>query len=94
MGLPLVSSDIPGCREIVRHGENGFLVAPGDVEELAGVLARLASDRQLRQRMGARGRQLVERYFSDEVVIEQTIAAYRRLGLNVADTTQQLNQAS
>lgn len=59
-GLPLVLSDAVGAAgDLLRDGENGFLVRAGDVMELAAVLRRLAGDTDLRRRMGARSRDLV-----------------------------------
>ena len=59
-GLPLVLSDRVGAaHDLLRDGENGFLVAAGDAEAAATALRRLADDAELRQAMGARSRELV-----------------------------------
>ena len=76
---PIAAADMPGSREIVRHGETGLLVPPGDIGRLAEVIAALAQDPAERQRMGAAGRALVERDFSESVVAEQTLALYRAM---------------
>jgi glycosyltransferase involved in cell wall biosynthesis len=68
-GRPLVTTDTPGCREVCRHQENGLLVKARDADALAEALRRLIEDAPLRQRLGARGRQLVEVDFSDSIVI-------------------------
>ncbi len=78
-GKPLVATDMPGCREIVRPGENGFLVTPGDVSNLATALEKLLVDRQLRVEFGSNGRHMVEKYFSDKKVISDTFTVYREL---------------
>jgi glycosyltransferase involved in cell wall biosynthesis len=75
-GRPIVASDMPGCREIVRPGETGFLAPPHDVAGLAEGLARLAGDADLRRTMGAAARSLVEREFAEARVAEQTLALY------------------
>jgi glycosyltransferase involved in cell wall biosynthesis len=75
-GRPLVATDVPGCREIVRDGENGFLVPPRDPAELAKAIARLVVDASLRVRMGRRGRELVHDAFSLEKVIPAHFAVY------------------
>lgn len=75
-GRSIVTSDTPGCREIVHHGDNGLLVPPRQVEALADAIARLISDPALRQRMGARGRIRAEQEFGLEMVIQQTLALY------------------
>jgi glycosyltransferase involved in cell wall biosynthesis len=61
-GLPIVTTNVTGNREIVREGENGFLVNVGDTERLAVVLTKLIDDPGLRKRMGARSRQLARPY--------------------------------
>jgi len=74
---PLVASDVPGCRDLVRDGDNGFLVPLHDAPALAAALARLAGDAALRVRMGARARALVEQHYSDRHIVAQMLALYR-----------------
>jgi glycosyltransferase involved in cell wall biosynthesis len=76
-GKPLVASDIPGCRAIVKNGENGFLVPVNDPAALADALETLAEDPALRQKMGLAGRRLVEEQFTDTSVNERTLAVYQ-----------------
>ena len=76
-GRPIVATDVPGCREVVRPGETGLLVPPHDVAALAEAIAALAGDPARRQAMGAAGRRLVEREFAEEGVARQTLALYR-----------------
>ena len=78
-GRAIVTTDVPGCREVVRHGESGLLVPPRDPEALARALATLLGDPALRGRMGARGREIVEQEFSEELVVQRTFALYREL---------------
>lgn len=54
VGLPLVASDLPSLRELLRHDEDAWLVPPDDAAALAAGVARLAGDRALRERLGAR----------------------------------------
>jgi glycosyltransferase involved in cell wall biosynthesis len=75
----IVATDMPGCREVVRHGESGLLVPPHDIAALAEALARLVADAGLRQAMGAAGRVLVERDFGEAIVAQQTLALYQAL---------------
>lgn len=75
-GLPCVTTDVPGCREAVTHGDNGLLVPAGDAIALAKALNILIQDVSLRQRMGQRGRERIEREFSSEIIIGQTLALY------------------
>jgi glycosyltransferase involved in cell wall biosynthesis len=83
-GRPLVTTDMPGCREICRHELNGLLVPPRDPAALAAALGRLIADGELRRSYGASGRALVQREFAVEQVIERTLAVYR----DVATTLQ------
>lgn len=74
---PIVATDVPGCREIVRHGETGMLVPANDVARLAEAIASLAGDAERRRMMGRAGRVLVEREFAEEIVAAETLALYR-----------------
>jgi glycosyltransferase involved in cell wall biosynthesis len=78
-GRPLVVTDMPGCREIVRDGQNGLLVPPRDSAALAAALERLIADSELRREYGASGRALVKREFAIEHVIERTLDVYGEL---------------
>jgi glycosyltransferase involved in cell wall biosynthesis len=76
---PIVTANVPGCKEIVRHGENGFLVPVKDSKALANALLTLLSDKALRQTMGSKGRALVEQDFSLEKTVALTFDMYRKL---------------
>jgi len=76
-GRPIVATDVPGCREIVRHNENGFLVPPRDPKSLADALRILIKDTKLRAKMGRRGREIVEAEFSEDIVVKQTMEVYK-----------------
>jgi glycosyltransferase involved in cell wall biosynthesis len=78
-GRAIITTDMPGCREIVEHGRNGLLVPPRDPQAIADAIQRLVEDPALRQRMGVAGRALVEKMFSEEHIVKQTLAVYRRL---------------
>lgn len=72
-GLPVVATDISGCREQVVTGETGYLVPPMQVSGLADALARLAGDAGLRQRMGAAGLARAKSLFTEQVVVDRTL---------------------
>ena len=78
-GRPLVAADAPGSREIARDGESGLLVPPRDPAALAAAILHLAGDPALRARLGAAGRSLVERHFSEDRIAAETLALWRRL---------------
>lgn len=75
-GRPIVATDVPGCREAVVAGENGFLVPPRDPHRLAEALATLIRDGDMRARFGRRSRQLAEAEFGTARVNEATLALY------------------
>jgi glycosyltransferase involved in cell wall biosynthesis len=78
-GRPLVATDMPGCREIVRPGVNGILVPPHDPAALARAIEVLLRDPELRRQMGARGRQIAVEEFSEARVVQETLALYDRM---------------
>ena len=78
-GRPIVATDVPGCREIVRDGETGLLVPPHDAVALADAIDRLVGDHALRRRLGARAREVAVAEFSEERVVAATLALYRSM---------------
>ena len=77
-GLPIVTTDAPGCSEVVRDGDNGFLVPVRDATALADALRKLIVSATLRSEMGRRSRERVLAEFSREQVIAETLAVYRK----------------
>ena len=78
-GRPIVTTDVPGCREVVRHEENGLLVPVRNPTALAAALRRLIASAVLRQFLGQNGREIAVAEFALDKVIEQTLAIYRGL---------------
>lgn len=78
-GRPLVATDAPGCRDVAIQGETGLLVPVDDAEALAVALATLAGDADLRRRLGAGARRLVEGEMSAESVRQRLIGIYQAL---------------
>jgi glycosyltransferase involved in cell wall biosynthesis len=76
-GRPIVTSDVPGCREVVRKGENGFLVPARDALALANALIELLQSPDMRLKMGGISRKIAEKEFSMEMVNAQTFAVYQ-----------------
>lgn len=75
-GLPLVTTDMPGCREICRDGENGLLVSPRDALALASAITRLIVEPSTRAIMGQRSRQIAVEEFSERSVLKETLKVY------------------
>ncbi len=78
-GRAIVTTDMPGCSEIVENEVNGLLVPPKNVEKLTEALARLLESPDLREKMGRQGRVKVKRDFSEEKVIDETMQLYQEL---------------
>ena len=78
-GRAAITSDVSGCRDIVRHEENGLLVPPGDVAALTAALRRLLTNSEDRRRLAAAGRRISIGEFAESVVIDRTMAVYREL---------------
>ena len=75
MAKPLIASDSVGTREPCKDGENGFLVKPNDVDDLAKkMIAFLALDEKEKEEMGIASRNIAQTYFSDEIVIEKYLS--------------------
>jgi glycosyltransferase involved in cell wall biosynthesis len=77
--LPLVTTDVPGCREVVVHDVDGLLVPVKDALALAKALARLQDDPSLCKRLGAAARTKALKEFDEIIVTERTLAIYDEL---------------
>lgn len=78
-GRPIVTTDVPGCREIVRKDFNGLLVPAKDPVALMKALSILISDPSLRKCFGINGREMVVKEFSINQVVRETLKLYREL---------------
>jgi glycosyltransferase involved in cell wall biosynthesis len=77
--LPLVTTDVPGCREVVSDGVDGLLVPPRDARALAQAIARLHDDPALAARLGDAARTKALAEYDERIVIERTLAVYQEL---------------
>jgi glycosyltransferase involved in cell wall biosynthesis len=78
-GRPVIASAAGGIVDVVRSGETGLLVPPGDVAALASAIARFAADPGEVERMGAEARQDVRARFSWDTIVDSLVALYRRV---------------
>ena len=78
-GRPIITTDVPGCREVCVDGVNGLLIPARDSVALSSAIEKLVLDPKLRQEMGRAGRLRAESEFSNEIVCAQTLDLYRRL---------------
>jgi glycosyltransferase involved in cell wall biosynthesis len=77
--LPLVTTDMPGCREVVTDEVDGLLIPPRDPGALAHAIARLIDSPELAARLGAAARAKAVAHFDERIVIERTLAVYGKL---------------
>lgn len=75
-GLPIVTTNVAGCRDIVTDGRNGILIAPRDVDALEAALLALIGDTDLRRRQGEEGRRIAAERFSVDTLVETSLALY------------------
>jgi len=79
-GLCLITTNLPGCREVVTdHGVDGLQVPPRDAPSLAALLMQLDEDRALVRTLGAKARERAERHFDERLVIDRTLEVYSEL---------------
>ena len=78
-GRAIVTTDVPGCREIVHPNVNGLRVPAHDAVALAGAIEKLLESAELRRNMARSGRQLVLERFTLNAIVSQTLAIYRKL---------------
>ncbi|MBY7812954.1 glycosyltransferase family 4 protein [Vibrio fluvialis] len=76
---PVITTDVPGCRELVEDGVNGLLIKPGSVEALVNGLESLLLQPVKREQLGLEGRRIVEREFAQEIVFDKTFKVYQSL---------------
>ena len=78
-GLPLITTDMPGCRDVVRNGKEGILVKPRDSVSLKNSILKLTENKSLRDQMGVCAKKRVEKYFSLETVSNSYGKIYTKL---------------
>ena len=96
VGKALVATDVPGCREVVRDGVNGFLVSLGDSVGLAKALECLVEDEELRLGMGNISRHMVlSEGFGEEYIVQSTLKVYgallKQFNFTLLDQTEVLD---
>jgi glycosyltransferase involved in cell wall biosynthesis len=75
-GKAIITTDVPGCREVVSHGLNGFLVPVKDVKALADSMLKFLSHPELIDKMGKSGRKPAVDLFDEKIVFEKTLKVY------------------
>jgi glycosyltransferase involved in cell wall biosynthesis len=77
-GVPVVATDTGGSPDILTDGVEGFLVSPGDENQLADRLVQLLTSQNLRREMGSRGKQRFLKNYTVDLMVERTEAVYRQ----------------
>ena len=78
-GIPIITTDHPGCRDAIINNETGLLVPAKDPELLAKAIIDLLSDHSLLIAMGKNGRSLAEKSFQDSTVVNKHYSLYQQL---------------
>jgi glycosyltransferase involved in cell wall biosynthesis len=78
-GLPLITTDVPGCREVVSDGVDGLLVPVRNSESLAKALRRLQDNPAFARQLGEAARRKAQEQFDERIVIQRTMAVYAEL---------------
>lgn len=76
LGKPIVTTDVPGCREVVDHDVNGLLVPPRDSDRLATAMIDLLEDPTRRSKMSLASRQIAESRFDERIVVKKHMDTY------------------
>lgn len=78
-GKALVASNVGGIPQLVIDGKNGFLAKPGDSQDIERLVSILCEDRRLRESMGALGREMIEKEFNVDQMVDRTLRVYESL---------------
>jgi len=81
-GLPIVTTDVPGCREVVKNNINGLIVPPKNSILLSEALLFLINNSQVRKKMGQKSRKFAVEKFSLEIIIKSTLDLYKNVTRN------------
>jgi glycosyltransferase involved in cell wall biosynthesis len=79
MELPLITTDMPGCKEVVQDGWNGLLIPPKNTQALATAILQLLSSQEQRTLMGKRSKLHVHKHFSLDQVADTYANIYHRV---------------
>ena len=79
MNLPVVSSRLAGVPEVVKNGETGFMVEPGNKDELTEAIVKLCSDVVVLKQIGDNGRRMMEEKFDKQVQFEEFLQYFYKI---------------
>jgi len=78
-GRPVITTDVPGCRDAVYNNKTGILVPPKNAKAIADAVKKLLSNNDDRRVMGLEARQMSEIRFDERIVIKTHLEIYRQL---------------
>lgn len=78
-GRAIVTTNVPGCKHVIKENETGLLVTAKDSKSLADAIIKLIENTELRQNFGAAGRQLAENKYCESIIATTYIGCYRKL---------------
>ena len=78
-GRAIITTNMPGCRDVVRHGYNGIIVPPKNVPALVAGIEKLLGDYDTLSRMGHRGRTEAQLKFDEKLVIKSHLEIYQKI---------------
>jgi glycosyltransferase involved in cell wall biosynthesis len=76
-GVPIITTDMPGCRDTVQPKQSGYLVPPRSPEALAEAMCELLANPERIRRMGEAGRRIAEKIFDSRLINVKTLAVYQ-----------------
>ena len=82
LGIPIVTTNAVGCRDVVKDGINGYLVPIKDSDKLAVALEKLIKNKEKREKMGKESLKIVKENFASSIIIDKTIKIYKEMEYN------------
>ena len=79
VGKPIITTDMPGCRSIVKNNYNGILVRPKNTEDIVRAVKFFINNPDKVNQYGKNGRELVKQKFDERIIVESTIKIYEEL---------------
>jgi glycosyltransferase involved in cell wall biosynthesis len=86
LGLPVVATDVPGTRSLIRPNQTGFLVKYGDISGFSSAMVKLLTNPSLARRLGQKGKDLVQTEFNEYVVADRVEEIYNHVLNNKSGT--------
>ena len=79
MGRSIIATNVPGCREIVKNGINGYIVPPGDIKKTKMAILKLSRNNKLRKKFAVKGRTFVKKEMDQNIIFSKYLRIYNQL---------------